>query len=365
MKKKYSTIEAVLHNSLIKHLKSLEFKINNTICSLHYLPESPTFKSLISLKLELLNKIAIVDFSHLSFLSLHADTKDIKNYKALPQELQQALAQYIFEDLLKNFSQLLNTPISFLPTSNDEDLQGIKKSLYPFSFTFSVDSLQIPVVFYLPKECIEQILPLLTKLPAEKSNFSNTILPCSIEVGSTELSLEELRDLEEGDVLLVDSLSHLSEEKTALFFPIGVNAFNNLPAFICTLEKSTLTFTQTYRLTQEISMSEEVTNQNQENITEINEQESPPTIAETAAVEQKAPAHFNDIKVRVSFELERRNMTIEELENLSVGTNMLLESDPEQPVTLVISDTAFAKARIIEIEGRYGLQLTEILVKKD
>ncbi len=369
MKKKYSTIEAVFHNTLISHLKSLDFNINSSDCSLHYLPDSPTFTPSISLNLRILSQRAVVDFSDLSFLSLHSDTKAIKNYANLPRELQQALAQYIFEDIMNKFAEIINTPITFLTEIDKEETTKAKENLYPFSFAFCVNSVQIPLVFHLPKICIEQIIPILTSLPTEKIDISNTLVPCTVEVGSMELSIQELRDLEEGDVLLVDSLSHLGQEKTALFYPLGMNEYNQLPAFLCTLEKNSLIFSQNYNLTQDISMSEELIDQDQamqEDLQEemIQENADAPVIQEeTAQSQAKVTTNFADIKMKVSFELERRTMTIAELENLSVGSNLLLDSDPLQPVTLVVSDTAFAKARIVEIEGKYGLQLTEIFVK--
>ncbi len=365
MKRKYSTIEAIFHNSLVKHLPSLDLKINGVACSLRYLPDSPVFKPSITLKIGLLQEFAMIDFSDLSFLSLHNDTKNVNNYELLPEELQNALAQYIFDDILKKFARVLNTPLTFL-TNTDEMSNKVAGKLFSFSFLFSYENKQIPLVFHLSQACIEQILPRLTALPSEKTDFSQTIVPCSVEVGSIELTINELRDLDKGDVLLVDTLSHLGEEKSALFYPLSHNEYNQLPSFYCTIEKNKLILSQTYRLTQDISMSEEIVEQVeqvQENAQEAQGQEVQAQAAH-AQVSQE-PANFGDMKVKVSFELERRTMTIAELENLAIGTNLLLDSDPKQPVTLVVSDTAFAKARIVEIEGKYGLQLTEIMVNKD
>ncbi len=370
MKKNYSTVEAIFHNSLIKHLPSLDLKINDTACSLRYLPDSPVFKPAISLKIGLLQEFAMIDFSDLSFLSLHEDTKKVKNYEILPEELQQALSQYIFEDLLKNFSKILKTPVTFLANNESESKQIQSNELYAFSFLFTIKSKEIPLVFHLSQTCMEQLIPLLTLLPSLKTDFSQALIPCTIEVGSTELTLGELKDLGKGDVLLVDKLSHLGEEKSALFYPLSNNEYNQLPSFYCTLDKNTLIFSQTYRLTQDISMSEDIVDQEaqvQENVQEDQEQVVQDTQAPTQsqASAPQEPVNFSDMKVKVSFELERRVMTIAELENLVIGSNILLDSDPKQPVTLLVSDTAFAKARVVEIEGRYGLQLTEILVKKD
>ncbi len=74
---------------------------------------------------------------------------------------------------------------------------------------------------------------------------------------------------------------------------------------------------------------------------------------------------LQNVPLNLTFELERRTMTLGEVEELHVGTNIMLSTDPLSPVTINISDIPYAKARIVEIDKGYGLQITEILMKQD
>ncbi len=347
MKERYSTIEAVFQNSLIQYLDTIDFSVNGTQCSLRYLPNYPEFESATSLDILMLGKTIVVDFFDVSFLQLHEDTKAVENYASLPKPLQQALAEYIFENTLSTFSRAIETPLSFLDRVQENSQHTVK-----VAFMFSFEDCECPLAFTVPQECVQHFITRLLSLPPKQNDVSHISLLCAVGVGDMELRLEELHDLEEGDVLIPDSVSHISSNPHALLYAVGCSELNDFPAFYCTLEKNTLTIMQPYSFKQENTMNDE---QNQIDNAQTAGQEAAP-----------APVmNFNDIKVKLSFELEKRTMTVKELQELHEGTQIVLDSDPMQPVTVVVGDSPFAKARIVDIDGRYGLQLTKILVNKD
>ncbi len=366
MKHNYTTIEAVFHNSLILHLEKLEFTIANTACSLSYLPDCPSFSPALSLNFNFLQENNKADFFDLSFLSLHKDTSALDNFEELPSNLKQAIAEFVFEDILSALSKQLEMPITFLSSAEPVDESNL---LYPFSFNFTFLDKSCPITLYLTSKSLEACLPSLKKLPKKKQDLSTIALACTVQIGSVDLSLSALQNLEAGDVILPDTLTYTTKESNdnvAVFTALGMSEYNNFPQFLCTIENSMLTLKQIYSPIEEKNMSEE--NQIQSEIQEnIPQEEAENSSSEEKKKEQSAiqESNFSDIKVKLVFELERRMMSISELQNLHVGTNILLESDKNSPITLMLSDTAFAKARFVDIDGQYGLQLTEILVKKD
>ncbi len=350
MKQTYTALEAALQNCLRLHLDSLNFMVGNTLCSLRYLGEYPSFEPKFSLKLDIVQQPVLIECFDTTFLSLHPETKDLQDIDCLPKELKQALAQFLFETPLQQFSQITNMPMSFLRESQEIPME---KAL-TYAFMFSFDNKEIPLIIRITEDCAHMFIQKLKSLPSKKTDLSHIPMSCATIVGSMEISLKDLQGLELGDVLIPDTLNHLSHERSALFQVVGVDIYNDLPSFICQLNGNELQLLQPYSLKQEINMSQE-----QEFASE-----QAPTGAPHEASEPKTPK-FDEIKVKLSFELERRMMTLGELQDLQVGTNILLDVDTLSPVTLCVSDTPFAKARIVEIDGKHAVQLTELLLKKD
>jgi type III secretion protein Q len=69
----------------------------------------------------------------------------------------------------------------------------------------------------------------------------------------------------------------------------------------------------------------------------------------------------DDLEVAVSFELERKVMTVSELEALAPGRSFPLGTDPLSPVTLTVNGRALASGRLVELGGVLGVQITKLL----
>ena len=68
-----------------------------------------------------------------------------------------------------------------------------------------------------------------------------------------------------------------------------------------------------------------------------------------------------DIEIRLSFELDRRAITVGELASLTPGFTFPIAGDADSVVTVRAQGKAFARGRIVDINGTLGVQLTELL----
>lgn len=68
-----------------------------------------------------------------------------------------------------------------------------------------------------------------------------------------------------------------------------------------------------------------------------------------------------DIDIRLSFELDRRLITVGELETLAPGYTFSLPCDAQTPVTIRANGKAIARGRLVDMNGTLGVQIAETL----
>ena len=68
-----------------------------------------------------------------------------------------------------------------------------------------------------------------------------------------------------------------------------------------------------------------------------------------------------ELPVKLTFELENRTITVGELKSLAPGYTFTLTADASAPVTVLANGKPVAKARLVDVNGAIGVQLTETL----
>ena len=81
----------------------------------------------------------------------------------------------------------------------------------------------------------------------------------------------------------------------------------------------------------------------------------------SAEVEPVMDSEHNDIDIRLSFELDRRSITVGELPQLAPGYVFKLNGDMQAPVTVRANGKTIAQGRIVDMDGTLGVQLTRML----
>lgn len=81
----------------------------------------------------------------------------------------------------------------------------------------------------------------------------------------------------------------------------------------------------------------------------------------SAEVENSMDNTTNDIEIRLSFELDRRLITVGELSSIAPGFTFPISGSEDSLVTVRANGKAIARGRLVDMNGTFGVQLTETL----
>ena len=70
---------------------------------------------------------------------------------------------------------------------------------------------------------------------------------------------------------------------------------------------------------------------------------------------------LKDVSLTVQAELGRTRRQVKDILRLQVGPVLQLDKEAGDPVDVLVNDKAIARGKVVEIDGQYGVQITEIL----
>jgi flagellar motor switch protein FliN len=70
---------------------------------------------------------------------------------------------------------------------------------------------------------------------------------------------------------------------------------------------------------------------------------------------------LKDVSLTVQAELGRTRRQVKDILRLQVGTVLQLDKEAGDPVDILVNDKSIARGKVVEIDGQYGVQITEIL----
>ncbi|MGM9993048.1 MAG: flagellar motor switch protein FliN [Candidatus Bruticola sp.] len=70
---------------------------------------------------------------------------------------------------------------------------------------------------------------------------------------------------------------------------------------------------------------------------------------------------LRDVPLEVKAELGKAKRLVREVLRLNVGTVIDLDKEAGAPVDLIINNRPIARGEVVEIDGRYGIRITEIV----
>ena len=287
-------------------------------------------------------KIWTVELGDFDVLTLHPALADVPPSAPLPDELRFAILELLATPLLEQAQAFLGTTLAF-------GHPRLGAGPHPLCY--------VSLVLRVPVSDTERLVPVRIGLPDRESalalverldalpRFSNptvmTDVPVSvgIEAGRMRLSLHDLLGLESGDVLLPETYS-AREGRLALTLPC-TTAKRHI-GFACSVQDGVVTLERFFNLSlQEMFMSQ---------------------VPESSAV-QSAPEQgvaVGELEVVLSFELERRLMTVRDVETLAPGYTFALGCDALSPVTLCVNGKAVGAGRLVDMNGTLGVQITRV-----
>lgn len=203
-------------------------------------------------------------------------------------------------------------------------------------------------------------------------------LDVHIEAGRTHLSRKELKELQKGDYLILETChlqskeGHDPGEKGRILLSI-----NKIPFFRARLKDGSIKILEHplfYEVGTTMSMppkddefeeeEEEYLEEEEEEEEELEEElplpetESPPKMS-TKPIPQK-PLNVEEIPLEIIVEAGRFQMTVQKLSELQPGSIIDLDIHPEQGVDLVINGTCIAKGELLKVGESLGVRILDI-----
>ena len=297
---------------------------------------SPSFSAVCSFELILGAESWFVQFSDLSCVLWHeAFSTDPDGFTLadLPEEVQKAVLFSLLSPSLQLLQETMGTSAGIrnieilsspkAPASESLSfkvrLSGGQSSDHVFfaAFTPASRSAALTASEYLLHR------PLKPN-PALAGAIASIPLEVAVETGYLFLKAEELSTLNAEDLLLPEAWL-LAEKRAKLRIYHGENA---VLTGECLLQNGATVL--------ETPLSAEVENSMDSNNT-------------------------NDIEIRLSFELDRRLITVGELSSIAPGFTFPISGSEDSLVTVRANGKAIARGRLVDMNGTFGVQLTETL----
>jgi type III secretion protein Q len=160
-------------------------------------------------------------------------------------------------------------------------------------------------------------------------------------LGWTDLTRSAWRDLAAGDVVFIGNRPGQESDALVLLVPLVDGRSRGMRS---SLRQTTLTI-----LSEAFDMSDSPPS-------EMADEQQDPLL-----VEQTPEQPWRDqVKVRLSFDVGHRSMTMAELEGLQPGEVLELDRPLEEAVTIRANGTAVGSGRLVDVDGRLGVQVVQL-----
>lgn len=165
----------------------------------------------------------------------------------------------------------------------------------------------------------------------------------SVEIGYSEVNIDEFKKIKLGDFLVLDHSSYDSTKKEGT----AVLTLNGEAIFRGKLKPEGIKLLDFPRLEEAVKTMADENFEIEEPITE-------------ALPNEKREINLEKLPLHVSVEIARLKMTLEELSNLSSGSLLELPIKAEEGVALVINGKIVGKGDLIKIGETVGVRITSL-----
>ncbi len=287
------------------------------------------------------NAVWNLEIGNSQVLFLHPVMASVPAETVLPEALQQALLELLLAPLLTDLEALLGGRVTLTDPSDAAPLCHI-------ALEWLSDNITVPLRIGVPGTSLGlTLLEKLRTLPITASLPDEIPIEIGVEAGRMRIALSELAALALGDVLFPDDYPAAQGRLALNLAPMNDDDIFQVR---CELSGTTVTVAGFAALAQEESMTENAQEPLQDGTPGIEEKAS--TVQSGAQVDI-----INQLEVTLSFELERRLMTVREIGELAPGYTFALGCDSTAPVTLRVNGKALGKGRLVDMNGILGVQI--------
>ena len=250
--------------------------------------------------------------------------------EALPHEVQKAVLASLLAPTLKLLQEATGKAAGIRSISLAQKKLPASGFGFRLSLTGSASKENETIfVFLAPAsqdaavEAAEMLRPLpLRPNPKLAGTTASVPLEVAFETGYLFLNLESVKALEHGDMLLPEAWP-LAQNRAGLRIYHGISS---VLVGECNLRDGSAVL--------ETPLAEEV---------------------------ETSMDSSNDLEIRLSFELDRRLITVGELSSIAPGFTFPLTNPADSLVTIRANGKAIARGRIVDMNGTLGVQVTETL----
>lgn len=361
-------LEARFLNALLTRAWPRDFDFFGTPCSFKADPWQVPFSPACCLDIQVRDETWQVLLSSASPMRLHPAGAAISEFADLPEALRLALFELSLSPVLGALADFfdLGAPPAILADSGvpaDEFACSV-------SLTLSLPEEEVSIALRIPgHDAAEALLRRLLGKQRTRRPMPALLLAVSLETGFLSLTVPELAALRPADILLPESYPGLRGEVCLRLSPdlIVRCAVDNGRATVLGFEHSLSPPVHYETRRKEMAeTSPEAAPQKDNAATE------PPLAAQQAATDSgeaareheaavpEISAALDTLEIAVTFELERRLMSIAEITALTPGYTFTLTADPGGPVTLRANGKSLGTGRLVEVGGALGVQITSL-----
>ena len=323
---------AQLHNRLLTRCPVWRTPFGSGLASWEIVSTAPTFTSAATLDILLGDSLWKVCLSDISCVLRHEAFASCKGFEveALPREVQKAVLASLLAPALSLLQEASGKTaviqnISLTPEKLPAAGVGIRILL---SGHASLEDKTL-FAFLAPshQHAALEAAELLTALPLRPNPMlaaATAAVPLEVafETGYLFLSLEAMKTLESGDMLIPEAWPFSRGR-------VGLRIHHSTSAVLtgdCSLRDGSAVL--------ETPLAEEV---------------------------ETSMDNSNDLEIRLSFELDRRLVTVGELSSIAPGFTFPLTNHADSLVIIRANGKAIARGRIVDMDGTLGVQITETL----
>lgn len=336
-----SPLEAHVFNLLCTREQPWPLAVGGTPCTLEAACLTVPVPPVCAFDVVCGERIWRVELGSLRLLTLHPALADVPPNAALPETLQLAVLDLLAAPLADLAQNLLNVPLAI---RNCRMIAAAEPAVCAVPLTLrvvagegaSAEAYPVPVRLCLPdRESALELVERLDALPRRRAlGLAAAVpVPVSLEAGRMRLSVNELSSLEPDDVLLPETYPAFEGRFVLRLATARSHAFS------CSVAEGCATI-----------------------LSVLNPEEGPmPDENNTAA--GAAPSEGVDtgeLEVTLTFELERRLMTVRDVETLAPGYTFAFGGDALAPVTLYANGKAVGKGRLVDLNGTLGVQVISL-----
>ena len=322
-------------------------------CSINADPWQAPFSPACGLRLEIWGETWHALFSSRTLLGLHPAGACLAETSDLPEALRLALVELSFAPVLRLLADVLN--LDAHPAIVDEVTEIPEEFACSVPLSLCLPDETIAITLFIPgHETAETVLRRLAQEKRAQHPVPALCLSVALEIGSMRLTIPEISALRPEDILLPESFPLFREQVRIRLSPDTAVccALDNEHATVLGLE---------YGLPWAVEKE-----MRRENMADTPSDAATPK--EAAMPESPANAanfpesgiNLDALEMTISFELDRRLMTIAEIASLTPGYTFTLPASPSGPVTVRANGKPLGTGRLVDVGGVLGVQLVSL-----